>query len=361
MPEFMPGLKLSEAYYHEAVKPILQRHFPDLPHSAALIGFGSDVIGFDNQQSTDHMWGPRLILFLSDPDHALWHEQVNQALRLNLPAQFRGYSTDFGAPDEIGVRLRKESQGGPVDHLIEIVTMRDYFHRYLGVDPFAEIGMLDWLTFLEHKLLAVTSGGVFHDDLGLAAVRSRFDYYPKDIWLYLMAADWMKISQEEPFIGRTGDVGDELGSRVLAARMVNTLMHLAFLMEKRYAPYSKWFGSAFQGLHCAPQLGPHLMDALAAADWHTREAALCRVYENMAELHNALGITPAQDTRVDLFHERPYRVIGGEDFAEALCAAIRDEAVRALPPYVGSINQVTASTDVLEQVRICRQMQGLYH
>ncbi len=31
MTEFIPALQLSEAYYQEAVRPILDAHFPGLP------------------------------------------------------------------------------------------------------------------------------------------------------------------------------------------------------------------------------------------------------------------------------------------------------------------------------------------
>jgi hypothetical protein len=62
MTEFIPGLKLSELYYNEAIRPLLDKHFPGLAHSAALVGFGSDVIGFDTPLSIDHGWGPRLVL-----------------------------------------------------------------------------------------------------------------------------------------------------------------------------------------------------------------------------------------------------------------------------------------------------------
>jgi hypothetical protein len=58
-------------------------------------------------------------------------------------------------------------------------------------------------------------------------------------------------SQEEPFVARTGDVGDELGSQVIAGRLVRALMQLCFLMERRYAPYSKWFGTGFSRLSIA--------------------------------------------------------------------------------------------------------------
>jgi len=37
------GLELSRRFYFEAVRPILERHFPDFEHAAAFIGYGSDV------------------------------------------------------------------------------------------------------------------------------------------------------------------------------------------------------------------------------------------------------------------------------------------------------------------------------
>jgi hypothetical protein len=51
MPEFISGLALSEAFYREAVRPLLAEHFPGLPHAAALVGWGSDVVGYDDAQS----------------------------------------------------------------------------------------------------------------------------------------------------------------------------------------------------------------------------------------------------------------------------------------------------------------------
>lgn len=78
------------------------------------------------------------------------------------------------------------------------------------------------------------SGVVYHDGLNvLEPMRERFAYYPHDLWLYLLSAQWQRIGQEEPFVGRAGIVGDELGSAVIAARLVHDIMQLCFLMGKR--------------------------------------------------------------------------------------------------------------------------------
>jgi hypothetical protein len=200
---------------------------------------------------------------------------------------------------------------------------------------------------------------VWQDDLGLAEIRTRLAYYPHDLWLYLLACQWSQIGQEEPFVGRTSEAGDDLGSRLIAARLVGSAMRLAFLLERRYAPYSKWFGTHFQRLALAPRLSPHLQAALAAEDWQGREAGLCAAFELLAEQHNALGLTEAVTIKCSQFHGRPFWVIHADEIAARLQAAIRDETMRNWGLW-GSVNQFSPSTDLLEDVAGLGRLRGLY-
>ena len=85
MQNFIPGLKLSELFYTEAGKPILETFFPQIPHSAALLGWGSEVLGYDDVQSSIITGGPRFLLFLS-PEHYQEHKSaIAKALSDNLP------------------------------------------------------------------------------------------------------------------------------------------------------------------------------------------------------------------------------------------------------------------------------------
>ena len=65
---FIPGLDLARQFHAEVVGPLLDQSFPGITYSAALIGGGSDVLGFDSARSTDHNWGPRLQVFLGTGD-----------------------------------------------------------------------------------------------------------------------------------------------------------------------------------------------------------------------------------------------------------------------------------------------------
>jgi len=80
----------------------------------------------------------------------------------------------------------------------------------------------------------------------------------------VLKAQWRRIEQAEAFSGRCAEVGDELGSRVVAARQVREVMHLAFLLERECMPYSKWLGTAFARLRCSAELQPALLGALGA-------------------------------------------------------------------------------------------------
>jgi hypothetical protein len=135
-------------------------------------------------------------------------------------------------------------------------------------------------------------------------------------------------------------VGDELGSRLVAGRVARDMMRLAFSMERRYAPYSKWLGTAFARLDCAPRLMPPLERAVAAGELAPREAALCEAGTVLAEMHNALGITEPLDPRVRPFFGRPYRVIFAARFDAAIREKIEDERIRALPSRLPAVDQL---------------------
>ncbi len=350
--EFIPGLTLCGDFYREAVRPILDDAFPCLAHSAGLIGSGSEVLGFDDEMSTDHHWGPRVQLFVSEADHPQVADAIHTTLAERLPYTFRGYSTNFSEPDlnDNGVQHLTVLQSGPVNHRVSVSTIRGFVQDYLGYDICTPLTAADWLTFPQQKLRTLTAGAVYHDGVGLEDMRARFAWYPQDVWLYLLAAGWARIGQEEHLMGRAGLVGDELGSALMGSRLVRDVMRLAFLMERQYAPYPKWFGTAFSKLDCAAELTPHLLAAQTAPTWQERESHLVPAYESLAQMHNRLGLIESMSERVRDFFGRPFRVIALNGFCDALLARITDPEVRrfASRQPIGSIDLFSDNTDLLE-------------
>lgn len=369
---FIPGLELNRIFYEEIVRPILDTRFPDLAYSAALMGYGSDVLGYDTALSVDHEWGPRLLLFLPDDASTGLAESIDDVLRHELPPTFLGYSTVFSAPAATGWGVRRLERLKPgegdevseVNHHIKVLTVEGWVQQELNIASMSELSAGDWLTFPEYKLLEFTAGAVYYDGLGrLVPLRRELTYYPHDIWLYRLAAQWRRIGQEEAFVGRCGDVGDELGSQVIAARLVRDLMRLCFLLERRYAPYSKWLGTAFGHLACADLVGPQLSAVLAASGWQERERLLAQTYEAVAEAQNALAVTEPQDPSSRSYSGRPYRILYAERFATALSAAIQDpDLLRVIHDagLVGAVDQWADSPDIITHAARCRQLRSLF-
>ena len=359
--DFIPGLQLNRLFFQEAVEPILCGAWPGLRYSAGLLGHGSDALGFDTAQSMDHDWGPRVQLFLDDAEVETLRGPINAALRHHLPRTFRGFTTHFEQVPG-GVRwLAPAGDGDALNHGVRILGVRGFFQLLLNWSPPTEIQLVDWLTFPEQDLRSLTHpDGIFQDGLEvLRPVQAQLRHYPRDVWLYLLASQWERIGQEAPFMGRCGQAGDEIGSRLVAARLVRDVMRLCFLMARQYAPYIKWFGTAFARLACARDLSPLFDEVFAATTWQTRERPLSRVYEFIAAQHNALRLTPALPTQVGRFHDRPFQVIEAEQFAAALREAIRDNAVRALPRF-GAVDQFVDSTDVLSNPVMVDRAKCMY-
>jgi hypothetical protein len=196
------GVDASPDIYEREVAPLLE----GIPHAAGRIGRGSDVLGLDDETSKDHDWGQRVTVI-----------------------------TEQNTP--------------PLPDGVELYTHRHFVTSHLGCDPQDDI---DWLLLTGQSVLEVIAGPVFRDDTGeLTELRTKLQWYPEPVHDYVVAASWRRIDQELPFIGRTMMRGDLQGAAIITARVARAVMHLTFLYERQWPPYSKWFGTA-HGAHRAP-------------------------------------------------------------------------------------------------------------
>ncbi|GAB3953603.1 DUF4037 domain-containing protein [Kribbella albertanoniae] len=335
MTGFRSARELSAAFYEDVIRPVV-----DVPHAAGLLGWGSDVLGYDTARSMDHGWGPRLQVFVDEP------AKVRDAIEQALPDSYDGHPVRFGWDTQ-----------EPIHH-ITVTTLSDWLVGLLGFDA-STTSTTDWLITPQQKLLEVVAGPVYADDGRLEPVRARLQWYPDEIWRWSMACQWSRIGQEETFVQRTHEVGDELGSRVLAARLTRDLMRLALLQSRAYAPYSKWLGTAFAQLDHADGLNRVLADVVAADNYPAREQALTTGYQLLGERHNALAITPAVDPTPRPFHERPALVLGADRFAAACLATVTDSGLLALPS-IGTVDQFADNTDLLSNPSAYRRLIDVY-
>ena len=353
----MNGIEISRRFYLDQVAPRLA----GVPHAAALLGNGSEVLGYDDEVSPDHDFGPRVQIFLPRDvgRTAKRTEDLHVVAGQTVGPFFAG---SLGFDPGAGV------------HVVAGQTVGAFFAGSLGFDPGAGVRVADWLLTPTQMLAGLTRGAVFRDPDGeLARYRAALEWYPDDVWRYALAAGWLKVGQEDAFLGRTGSTGDDLGSRILAARLARELVRLAFLVERRWAPYGKWLGRAFNELTLAAEAGPPLAAALSAADWRDRERLIGTAGSIVAAATNELGLCPPVDPAPRRFHARDIRVLGAERFTVALTGAITDPALLAVMDRVGrregavcrlpgTVDQAVDSTDVLTnpaRFRAAAPMLGL--
>jgi len=339
-PPFARGAELSGAFHREVVRPLLGAR----PHAAGLLGWGSDVLGYDTPRSTDHGWGPRLLVFLDEAQVPA----ARQVLDDGLPDLFRGWPVRFGW------------EGVPVDHHVIVTPLRQWLVEQLGVDATLGLSAVDWLVTPQQRLLGVVGGTVHVDETGeLTRVRRQLAWYPDDVWRWLLACQWRRLAQEEAFVQRTAEVGDATGSAIVAGRLVRDVMRLALLLARRYAPYTKWLGTAFARLDHADGLAEHLAGAVHAPDAEQRQAALSAAYTALAARHNDAGLTAPLDPRTRSYHRRPALVLLADRFADATAATVTAPALRALP-LMGGIDQIVDNTDVLSDPAVYRRLTSVY-
>lgn len=129
---------LSQGFHDEVIRPLLT----GIPYAAGLLGWGSDVLGYDTERSTDHGWGPRLHVFVD----AHQVEQVATTIDTSLPSEYRGYAVRFGWDTQ-----------QPVHH-ITVTTVDAWLKEDLGVLNGRHLTLQDWLVTPQQKLLGVVAG-----------------------------------------------------------------------------------------------------------------------------------------------------------------------------------------------------------
>ena len=338
--EFIPGLKLSEMFFQEIVKEIIEVEYPSLKYTAALIGPGSEVVGFDDIVSSDHHWGLRLYLFIDSESYNVHYDSLIKLFRTKLPYEFRGHSTHWSLPDsnDSGNQFPQFIKEGEVNHRIEIFTVNKYLKKQLNLEN-ADLTDIDWLLLPEQKLLEFTSGKIFFDSLGeLLEVRNKFAYLPENVWKYKLLSEWEHIAREIAFAGRTGEVEDEIGSKIESSRLIRYIMRLAFLLSKRYAPYTKWFGTVFSQLKIAEKLEPLLLAVFKEEDWKQRDKLLCKSYIFLVEEQNKLELTPEILVEPIYFFSRNMTIIDVQKVMEELKKTIKPPLDKISP--IGSVDQL---------------------
>jgi hypothetical protein len=346
----MQSLELNGAYYRDCVSETLESHCPRIAdrHAAALIGYGSEVLGNDDELSKRYGWGPRLLLFLTREDHEAMGEKLFGILQRHIPFTFRGHPTRY---TKDGPPQPTTDPAGEVG--IAITTCQAFSELYLGLsDVDVEANppsSKDWLLINEARLLRLTAGEVFHDGIGtLSSLRKYFEYFPDDVWRHRLAYGWAALDSDITLIGTCAARGDVLSSRIAVARTVERIIAIVFLLNRTYTPgYLKWVHRQFYKLpHLANDIGSALNRLMIHEDCATVSPLLYPILDEIIAFQLEVAGVPPTDYK----HSRPlddgffgYHLA---PVADSVRSTIQGD-LRGLQTTIGAVDQWITEQDLL--------------
>jgi hypothetical protein len=279
----MKGLELAERYYLHCGKAMLARDF--LRHkdriACGLAGEGSDCLGFDDEISRDHDFGPGFCMWLTDEDEA----EIGEALRAAyaaLPRHFMGYA----ARDPVSYGEQRLS------------AMRSalFYRKFTGL-PRAPESLDEWRRIPEHFLSAAVSGAVFEDALGaFSAIREcLLAFYPEDIRLKKLAARAASMAQAGQYnYARCVKRGEPVAALRALSEFVAAACSMVHLLNRRYTPWYKWAHRSLKDMRILPE--SHALIGALCTDGATAQRRIDLIEEICARVIAALraqGLTSA--------------------------------------------------------------------
>lgn len=244
----MKGLELAEQYYKTYGEPMLNERFPELKDRAAagLVGMGSECFGFDDAFSADHDYGPSFCLWLTAEDYRQFGEALQQAYA-ELPGSFQGVSK------------RQESlQGGG---RVGVLSIEGFYQSLIGL-PRPPQTEAEWLSVPEEALAAAVNGKVFADPVGkFSAIREKLiSYYPEAVWKKKMAQCAALMAQSGQYnYSRCMARGEWVAAQLALAEFVKSSMSMAYLLNRKYAPFYKWMHRGIKELTILSEVGDMLL------------------------------------------------------------------------------------------------------
>lgn len=250
----MKGLELSRKYYIAYGKEMLEKKFPMLMGRVAvgLVGQGSECLGFDDEISGDHDYGPSFCLWLTKEDY----EQYGQAMM----EEYRKLPKDFE-----GVKGRTESFHG--SGRVGVLCIPDFYYGILGMEDIPRNNK-EWMKLEEAALCTATNGEVFEDPMGeFSRIRSGLlSYYPEDVRIKKIAARAAVMAQSGQYnYARAMKRGEKVAARLALAEFMKSAISMVYLLNRRYTPFYKWMRHGMKELSILSEIGD-ILDLLAGME-----------------------------------------------------------------------------------------------
>ena len=244
----MKGLELSEKYYMECGKPMLEAEFPELlPYLAVgSVGSGSERFGFDDEVSRDHDFEPGFCIFLPD-EETVGRRQAFLLERAygKLPKEFEGFRRGYLSP--VG-----GSRNG-------VIRTAEFYEKAVGAGD-GELAMEAWLRIPDYALAEATNGKIFADPYGeFTRIREKLLHMPRDARLKRLAGNLLLMAQAGQYnFPRCLRHGETEAAQLAVTNFVEAAMKTTFLLKEKYMPYYKWSFRALRELMPGDELPDQL-------------------------------------------------------------------------------------------------------
>lgn len=313
---FDSGMALCEAFYKEYGEPMIREKFPEYQGSiaAGLVGEGSECLGFDDETSRDHDFGPGFCLWLTDPVF----DEIGEALQKEydkLPTTYMGVTryVSAKAPKRVGV-----------------FRIGEFYERLIGMKD-VPATQNQWLYLEDYQLLSATNGKVFRDDLGeFTRIRRGLSaHYPEEVRVKKIAREAALMAQSGQYnYGRMLGRGDKVAAQVALAEFEKHTMQMVYLLNRRYAPFYKWMHRGLENLPILPVIGDILN---AIADMMVDDERIPQIIEiivaHIIDEMKKQSLTAGEDNYLDHHTDNILKSIGQKDHEEK---TVKDRLIQKL-------------------------------
>lgn len=280
----MKGLELSEKYYETYGRPMIEDCFPEIAKqtAAGLVGYGSECLGFDDEISRDHDYGPSFCIWLPEELYREYGEKMQAAYNA-LPKEFMGF------PGRV-----EEAQG---KGRVGVLCLEDFYREILGYNGMPHTDA-EWLSIPEESLATAVSGKVFEDRLGrfLGIRESLLQYYPEGVWRRKLADALAKAAQAGQYnYARAMRRGERIAAEIALAEFVRESMHLVYLLNRKYAPFYKWMHRGLRELAAGSEIGDMLTLLYQTQEESDRVLIIEAVCNVLTQILQEKGLTESQD------------------------------------------------------------------
>lgn len=246
----MKGLDISQKYYETFGRKMLEEKYSEYLDdiTVGLVGEGSECLGFDDEYSSDHDFGPSFCIWLDEDLYDKIHKELQKDYD-NLPREFMGFSAR-------NVTVNGKNRVG-------VLKTEDFYKSVLECEKIPETPR-EWHNIQEKFLCTATNGRIFKSSHGsFEKIRSYLKYYPKVVKIQKLAIALGNMAQ-------TGQVNfsrmikrkDFLSAHLCINEFVKHTINCVYILNNKYTPYYKWQFRGMKELEILPEISGILGDIM---------------------------------------------------------------------------------------------------